>query len=174
MLQLLIQPAHIGLEWGVGESTGWFCQRAVKLYSIEHDKRWLDSVSAKLKSTPELFSKWSPRYEIADTAPVKDCIYRDRCNVSRRAYALAEGIPDNLNFILVDGRARAGCMATALRKLTIDGGILILDNSERARYFEAISSVSEHWQKYIFSNRLWQTTIWISAAPHVGAWIETN
>ena len=42
-------PADREAEFGSGRSTVWFAERVATLTSVEHDERWYEAVSAKLK-----------------------------------------------------------------------------------------------------------------------------
>jgi hypothetical protein len=43
LLDGLLRPIDVGLEWGSGRSTAWFGQRISALTSIEHDALWGES-----------------------------------------------------------------------------------------------------------------------------------
>ena len=59
-------------------------------------------------------------------------------------YVVAEFLPEGkgiFDYISVDGRARMHCLERALPLLKPDGGILLLDNSDRAMYQKAFDMV---------------------------------
>ena len=68
------------------------------------------------------------------------------------------------DYISVDGRARATCLEIAIKMLKPDGGILVLDNSDRSRYQPGIIKVPFTWKRFDFDggSDFGQTTIWIS------------
>ncbi len=68
------------------------------------------------------------------------------------------------DYVAVDGRARVPCMRIALQMIKEDGGILLLDNSERPNYQPAIDMVPSHWKRFDYygSKPPYRTTIWIS------------
>ena len=49
LLAGLLSPADRGAEFGSGRSTLWFAARVAALTSVEHDERWHETVTAKLK-----------------------------------------------------------------------------------------------------------------------------
>ena len=51
------------------------------------------------------------------------------------------------DYISVDGRARMHCLVRALPLLKPEGGILLLDNSERELYQKAFDMVPSWWLK---------------------------
>lgn len=68
------------------------------------------------------------------------------------------------DYILVDGRSRVSCLKIALSKIKEDGGILVLDNSERPRYKVGIDLVPSDWYKYEFIGEDYgTTTVWITS-----------
>jgi SAM-dependent methyltransferase len=111
------------LEFGSGNSTAWFAQRARLVLSLEYDERWAAAVRARLAN-----------------ANVANC--------DLRVMPLAEVIPfvqglpdDSFDLIVVDNHETAGvtrldCLMAARTKVK-PGGILVLDDSDRAAYGEA-------------------------------------
>ena len=51
------------------------------------------------------------------------------------------------DYISVDGRARMHCLVRALPLLKPEGGVLLLDNSERELYQKAFDMVPSWWLK---------------------------
>ena len=82
-----------------------------------------------------------------------------------------EALPDaSLDLVLVDGRARPGCLEAALPKLA-RAGALLLDNADYARYAPALAALREGplrgWQETELMGPGpasavvgWCTTIW--------------
>ena len=50
LLNQLITPHDIGVEYGSGRSTFWFAKRCKHLTSFENNKKWYDIVSKKITS----------------------------------------------------------------------------------------------------------------------------
>ena len=105
------------LEFGSGSSTVWFAQRTKNLTSIEHNENWHDIVKKKLSemdnTTVNLILKERP--------------YDSICS---------QFSTETFDLILVDGRDRIRCIKAAIHLLK-PGGVMMLDNSNRARYKEA-------------------------------------
>jgi hypothetical protein len=74
--------------------------------------------------------------------------------------------PDRLfDIILVDGRARAGCIKHAVTKLK-KGGYLIVDNSERKEYFRG--------NDFLFNPLQWSSCAFIGAIPFAFEFSQTS
>lgn len=99
------------IEFGSGNSTPWFARRVRSVISIEDDPEWYEHVKGVLAS----MQIGNVRHELrtADT------------------YADVSGIDDaSLDFALVDGTDRAGCIKAVIPKLK-PGAYLYLDNSDK-------------------------------------------
>src|SRR5947209_7779421 len=48
LLDTLLRPDDVGIEWGSGRSTVWFARRLKHLTSIESDTAWYARVKAQL------------------------------------------------------------------------------------------------------------------------------
>jgi predicted O-methyltransferase YrrM len=155
LLNSLLKPNMIGLEWGGGSSTAWFRQRLASLHTVEHDSQWAAKVEAHM-CAENLLKDWTI-YVIPPDQP--DPAFMDGNGVTRKTYALAQYIKEpTFDFICVDGRARTACLKTAVNRLALNG-ILVLDNSDRPYKQEIIVPAS--WKKIDTSNGVWNTTIWI-------------
>lgn len=127
-------------EWGSGASTVWLAKRAGSVASIDHDAPWIEF------SRPRLAELGNATVELvpADAKPSPDrrfhsgkAGYRGR---SFKAYAEAiHRFPGKFDLIVIDGRARAACLAEAVNRLA-EGGMIVFDNSHRRRYREAIAA----------------------------------
>lgn len=168
LLDLFLAKNMKVFEWGSGGSTIFFCQRAGKVVSIEHERAWYELVHSSIayhsiQNCQYLFIEPSnlilPGYESSQ--------YRDS---SFRAYAAAiDAYPDGyFDVILVDGRARVACIQHAFPKLK-GGGLLFLDNSNRVRYALGVEQLNNQgWQRLDFVSRVpykpmdtyVQTSVW--------------
>lgn len=117
ILENLLRPGDIGVEFGSGRSTLWFAKRVAKLYSIEHDREWHAKVSAMLRAEAVLNVNYSlcadsltPSYGLPGYVSV-----------------LSGLPPATVDFVLVDGLFRDVCALSALEYLR-PGGVLIVDN----------------------------------------------
>ncbi|MCW5549110.1 MAG: class I SAM-dependent methyltransferase [Opitutaceae bacterium] len=94
-------------EFGAGNSTLYWSNRAARVVSIEHDQAWYERIRSKLKPNCDLHLVKDPvRYPafITDRAEIFDVI-------------------------IVDGLKRRECCAAALQRLR-PGGLIILDNAD--------------------------------------------
>ncbi len=95
------------LEWGAGNSSLFFSARAKIICSIEHNLEWYNKISS---------------FKIAN----QDLQYRDESKY-------VEAIKDfnrKFDVIIIDGILREKCAVISL-EFIMDGGLLILDNSDR-------------------------------------------
>lgn len=129
-------------EWGSGASTVWLSRRGAVVHSVEHDAAWAEQMadvlppSATLRlvpavpalpagppGTPPGARSAKPGFEALDFT----------------AYVAAiDDVPGPLDLVVIDGRARAACLDRAVGRLA-PGGMIVLDNVERARYRAALA-----------------------------------
>ena len=99
------------LEFGGGSSTFYWAKHTHEVITIEHDETWAKSLSNMLPSNSTLiYQKLQPFDEFEAAIPA-----------------------ERYHIVLVDGRERVKCLPIALRRLTLDG-IIILDDSNRSKY----------------------------------------
>ena len=135
---LAARPGARVFEYGSGASTVWLAKRAGSVVSVDHDAEWIDFSRPRLAElgnanvelvTADAVSDVDPRYHSGKPG------YR---GASFRSYVHAIGRwPGRFDLIVIDGRARAACLATAVERLA-DDGMIVFDNSHRARYRDAI------------------------------------
>jgi predicted O-methyltransferase YrrM len=97
----------------VGMSTLWFAKYAKRVYSIEHDVNWYESIKSKLSSDDLLNTKVEYYFAPSKTEYVE--FKRDEAPF--------------VDLLLVDGPWRAASLENHLA-LVKDGGIIYLDNSD--------------------------------------------
>lgn len=133
-------PVH-AFEWGSGASTGWLAERMRSLATVEHDRSWL----SRLEHRDNLTAMFRPQ------------------DSSYEAAIDAYSHSPTLGFIAVDGRRRVACVARALPHLQ-DWGMLLLDDSQRARYRPAIAAIDLAGLTRVHHSRdvdgLRETTVW--------------
>jgi len=143
-MQDYLKGDMIALEYGAGSSTKWIADRVKKLYSIEHDDDWHDTVRNALKDykNVKLIHHERPYYYI--------------------------NFKTFFNFILIDGRDRVKCFRHAIKYLKV-GGVIMLDNSERKEYIQCFN-MTKGWPQFTtegpdylgtFNYPDWKTTWWI-------------
>ena len=133
-------------EYGSGASTIWLARRAASVTSIEHDRPWHGVVSKRLAAHKNAAVKLIE----ADADPVPGYLSEKPGWQGRSFQRYASAIDDesgHFDLIVVDGRARGACLAHAIKKLAPDGMILF-DNSQRARYRTAIAASGLEAQTY--------------------------
>jgi predicted O-methyltransferase YrrM len=111
LLEELLKPRDVGVEFGSGRSTVWFARRLRHITSIEDSATWFSKVETLLASS-NLREKVHYR------------LFEDEATYSNQT----ETFPaDSIDFCLVDGKARDKCAVGMLSKLK-PGGILVIDN----------------------------------------------
>lgn len=132
------RPSPRVFEYGSGASTIWLARRAASVTSIEHDKPWHAVVSKRLEAHDNATVKLIE----ADAEPVAGYLSEKQGWQGRSFQRYASAIdaePGEFDLIVVDGRARAACLGHAIGKLA-PGGMILFDNSARARYRSAIAA----------------------------------
>jgi predicted O-methyltransferase YrrM len=173
LLATLLRPADIGAEFGSGRSTLWFAARVAALTSVEHDIRWHENVTARLKEC----GLGNVDYILApEDQPMErggDSAY------ARTALAFPEA---SLDFALIDGHYRDYCAKFIMPKIKL-GGMLIIDNvnwylpcrskAPNSRTAElgpatdvwgAVWRQLEGWRTIWTSSGVWDTAIFIKPA----------
>lgn len=121
-------------EWGSGTSTLWFSKISKIVFSIEHNTKWFKVVKGFIEKEKIMNTKLRL---IAPSQYSSDNIYcsgKDKLNYE----IYAKAIDDNdkvFDLILIDGRARVGCIFHSVKKIK-PKGLIVLDNSQRERYEE--------------------------------------
>jgi hypothetical protein len=175
-----IKPEMSVFEWGSGASTVFFSRRVSKLVSVEHDDQWFKKI--KLKISDDCTCDVTLRNVGCDSisnATLMDEMELDLYKTSVPSFAgscfynYVRSIldyPDGaFDIILVDGRARTGCLGLAKTKVR-RGGVVILDDSERRHYGPGIALFnSSQWEVFNFDGPatnskwpvFWRTTVFL-------------
>lgn len=114
-IQERIAKTHAIFEYGSGNSTHYYASKAETVVSVEHDEAWFNSVKG---SNPK-------------NAEIIFCALHINGDYSRMAAQTGK----KYDVIIVDGRDRVNCCKHSVDALA-DGGVLVLDDSERADYNE--------------------------------------
>lgn len=117
-----IQKDHTVFEFGSGNSTFYYAQRAQKVVSVEHDKAWYEKISAAKPLNSEMIF----------------CELQKDGDYSK----MPESMGLKFDIIIVDGRDRVNCCYHSLAALS-EKGVIVLDDSERENYAAAISFFKE-------------------------------
>ncbi len=167
-LSSLLRPEMRGFEWGSGKSTLYLADHIASLVAVEHNPEWY----AKVRS--QLAERGKDNVDLHLITPLAETDSVDLeawSGMSRLGHMprkphyypyfnkIAEYPDASFDLLLVDGRARVACMATALSKVK-PSAVVVLDNSERAHYREGFAFFDEGWRRRTYGNGLWETTIW--------------
>lgn len=132
------------LEFGCGGSTIYMSKFTDRLITIEHNKEWIDKVNAYLEGQKEKVKHY----------PV------DIRHIPLPYHAVCgEFEDDSFDLVIVDGRGRNECIKHA-KRLVKEGGVLMLDNSERAHYKPG-KDLMEPWPCVHTSQPTFHTTWWL-------------
>ena len=118
---------HI-FEYGSGNSTIFYAEKAGSVTSVEHDKSWHDKVKGTSPANAELVF----------------CELQRDGEYAKKAMLLGK----KFDIIIVDGRDRVRCCKYSLDALT-PRGVIILDDSEREVYNPARILLKEQGFKEI-------------------------
>jgi SAM-dependent methyltransferase len=149
-LRRRLDPSWDALELGAGNSTVWLARRVGTLISVESDAAWAERVREEVERAR--IDGW--RLERVPIAEMP---------------AFVATLPDrSLDLILVDhtdipGTTRADSIEAAREKVR-PGGILVLDDSDRARY-RPVDELLAAWERRRFAG--------MKARP-VGIAVETT
>ncbi len=169
ILDTLLLPDDVGLEFGSGRGTRWFLQRVGHLTSVEHNRNWYVLVEKQLESVGKPVD-YRLREDGATESP--DSAYVE----------VAKSIASSsLDFVLVDGVARDHCALASLDKLK-PGGMLIIDNvnwylprepksrSPNSRdqadgyaseVWGQVGEQIKNWRCVWTTNGVWDTALWV-------------
>jgi hypothetical protein len=147
-LQTKLSQDSLVFEWGSGASSVYFAKRVKELTSIEYDKQWFEIVENEFinQGFRNGQLKFFGANDLSEFDPFPDNIHyyqsEDKGYKNKIFYSYVRSIlnyPDSyFDLILVDGRARGGCLKMAMTKIK-QGGIILLDNSEREEYLSALN-----------------------------------
>ncbi|MAH84069.1 MAG: hypothetical protein CBB68_06960 [Rhodospirillaceae bacterium TMED8] len=110
-IEMFLGPHTRMIEFGSGNSTPWFALRVGYLYSFEDKADWYEHVQQELKR----IGVQNVHHELRSIDSYADlsCIHNE-----------------SLDFALIDGTDRAGCIRAVLPKIKV-GGWVYLDNSDK-------------------------------------------
>jgi hypothetical protein len=109
------------LEFGGGQSTLWWAQRAARVVAFEGDASWYENLKTLLPGNVNLF------LVSMDTRP--GCVEE----VNKRLDG--DAVPGKFDVIIIDGLYRSEMIEIALR-VRSEGGVIITDNAEGYGFYE--------------------------------------
>ncbi|TXI79590.1 MAG: hypothetical protein E6Q44_09055 [Flavobacteriales bacterium] len=138
-------------EYGGGGSTLFWLDRVAQVVTVEHDPQWYAILEQRLRK--EGADRWTgihvpatPGTLVPVPDPAEPAHYASAdaasqgCNYQAYVHAIDRYPDGHFDVLMIDGRARTSCLAHATAKLK-RGGLLVLDNAERARYTERNAEV---------------------------------
>ena len=153
-LNSYLQKSHKVFEYGGGGSTLFFAKRCAFVATVENDEAWFKILSETIAKTG--FTGWEGFFQKGEPstsqAPRSIAIPEDYKSAAKGEEGLSyekyvnsiQKFPDQyFDVVLVDGRARPSCIATAVAKIK-PGGLLVVDNMERPYYHTAFQERFAH------------------------------
>jgi predicted O-methyltransferase YrrM len=128
-------------EFGGGGSTLWLEDLGAEITVTEHDGEWHAQLAATLSPRTTVLFRPPQEAGIVSSAVVPGFF---------DAYAATiDDEPDgSFDLVIVDGRARVECVRHVMPKVR-PHGLLILDDTERARYAPAVKMLAD-WERRVF------------------------
>jgi hypothetical protein len=150
-LKRLLTKEMVVYEFGSGGSTLFFANRVKRVYSVEHDEKWFQKLTAAVKK--EGYLNWSGQVikptiddEFSNKNPSDPDAYISG-SPDYRGYSFKNYVesicrfPDSyFDLVLIDGRARPSCFKAAYSKIK-PGGHIVWDNTDRKYYLESIDRI---------------------------------
>ncbi len=133
LLENLPPRSGYAFEWGSGSSTMFFARHFNSLLTIEHNPKWFKQINGQIKRSG-LNARVLLLQDLSDYIEV-----------------ITNFEDESFSLISVDGWSltRVTCLRFAIKKLA-RGGLLILDNSEKVKFQEAVEAVPSEWQRMDF------------------------
>lgn len=167
-------------EFGSGGSTLFWLQQGARCVSVEHDRGWYEKISAMVAGNKALdYRLVEPDADLTADAQDKDpgdpASYASAERTSpplsyaRYVAQIDEFADQSFDLILIDGRARPSCIAHSVTKAKV-GGIIILDNAERAYYLAQTEKLLTNYscRRFFGAGRkgtfFWQTNFYTRLA----------
>ncbi len=171
LLDQLLRPSDLGLEYGSGGTTWFFAPRVEHLYSVEGFDDWYEPLAEKLRAR-------GVGNVSLHLASARELGYESDAHRAAYVGAHADLEPASLDFVLVDGEYRDECALRALGLLR-SGGLLILDNADtylpstsRSPWrvdapvtpgWERFVEATRDWRRVWTTNGVWDTAFWVKA-----------
>ena len=105
-------------EYGSGNSTLWYAKKVNSVVSVENDKHWYNKIKESMPKNVNINYKEF----------VNDGEYSKFSNTVDRKF----------DIIIVDGQDRVNCIKNAINAIK-EGGVVVLDDSEREYYKDGIA-----------------------------------
>ena len=132
-------------EYGSGASTLWLARRCRQVVSVEHDAGFARDIAPMLKRDNISLRLIEPERNVSTPLAASGRSGYEHCDFSAYVDSIAAG--EDYDLIVIDGRARASCLARARNRLK-SGGLIVFDNSNRRRYQSALSTAPARMVRY--------------------------
>ncbi|MGF1493828.1 MAG: class I SAM-dependent methyltransferase, partial [Microcoleaceae cyanobacterium] len=128
-IEALLRPEFRVFEYGSGNSTLWYAQRATAVFTVENDPKWFDKIQSATQNLRQvqLFLLEDPER------------YTNKIQDYPNAY---------FDLIVIDGRHRNQCARRCSEQLR-PSGVIVFDNTDRAKYNPGIRFLGKQGFKRI-------------------------
>lgn len=162
-LDSILNSEMIVFEYGSGSSTLYFSRRVKKIFSLENEKKWYDSLNRYIDNLNINNIEYRLIEEVNSET---DSIYMSSNKNFEEYVKFIDSFPDNnFDIIVVDGRARKACIKHAISKLK-KNGYLLVDNSERKGYFDG--------NENLFDTSTWNLVDFVGPTPYDFEFSQTS
>ena len=168
-LEEQVRPGMKVFEYGTGGSTLFFARRTKEVVSVEcypeKYEKFTHLLKQKMKSSFKVSLNLVPPVEDPKPFPYSHESYNsfdeEFIHLSLKEYVnfIKEYGNKFFDIVLISGRARASCIRAAVPKVK-PGGLLILNDSERYEYQDAIELFLKKYPHQEFSEDIRKTGIW--------------
>lgn len=128
-------------EYGGGGSTLWLEDHGASVTVVDHDEKWYQQLRETVLPSTSLIHRGT--ISIGKISSAVDSGFFDDYVAT-----INDEIDESLDLVIIDGRARVECVRLAMPKVK-PGGLLLLDDTDRARYGSAIALLAQ-WDRYVF------------------------
>jgi predicted O-methyltransferase YrrM len=170
MLETLLKPTDVGIEWGSGRSTCWLARHVKHLTSVEEDTAWAENVRNQIRQLG--LNNVDYRYYAG--------MHLDNPEASEYV-RVADAFPDNsVDFALIDGNwAREQCAIAATAKVK-PGGLVIVDDihyyidrpttAPASQYGKG--NLNAYWTRFLEITQGWRLVVAAQGTKDTGIWIK--
>lgn len=135
-LQARPRPIRV-FEYGSGASTFWLAKRVDEVFSVEHHEGFADMMRPELAKLGNVTFLEVPAPK--SSSPRVGSAKPGSTDLDFYDYVHAiDHVRGPFDLVVIDGRAREECLRVAAERVAPDG-IIVFDNSHRARYRRAIA-----------------------------------
>jgi len=127
-IQDRISKSHSIFEFGSGNSTLFYAERASSVAAVEHDEKWYSKMMRLKPENVELIFQPLESTGIYSRVPLQ--------------------LNHKFDIIIIDGRDRVNCCQNTLNALS-EKGVVVLDDSEREMYRQGVDFFLSNGFKHI-------------------------